>query len=168
MKTFLATINSVNEPRSKASNHWLVPTYYSPPLDLREEEGLRGVSRSTQDFSGKEQFTDDMDTAQLFVNQCSLTGVPGPHLLDTRTKYQYDSTSYVVPQTYKLSKVLFIETNLRGIKKIRGKDMEMPEKWIPVRSADEMGRWRRRLLSLSQVDRGVLSVGVLVFFRYNL
>lgn len=74
----------------------------------------------------------------------------------------------MVPQTYKLSKVLFIETNLRGIKKIRGKDMAMPEKWLPVRSADEMGRWRRRLLSLSQVDRGVLSVGVLVFFRYNL
>lgn len=41
-----------------------------------------------------------MEIAQLFVNQCSLTGAPGPQLLDTRTtKYQYDSISYMAPQT---------------------------------------------------------------------
>lgn len=79
-----------------------------------------------------------METTQLFVNQCSLTGAPGPHLLDTRTNYQYDSISYVVPQTNKLSKILFMETNVRGIKKTRGKDMDLSEKWLPVRNADEM------------------------------
>lgn len=74
----------------------------------------------------------------------------------------------MVPQTNKLSKILFMETNVRGIKKTRGKDMDLSEKWLPVRNANEMGGWKRRLLSFSQVDRGVLSVGILFFLRYNL
>lgn len=74
----------------------------------------------------------------------------------------------MVPQTNKLSKILFMETNVRGIKKTRGKDMDLSEKWLPVRNANEMDGWKRRLLSFSQVDRGVLSVGILFFLRYNL
>lgn len=74
----------------------------------------------------------------------------------------------MAPQTNKLSKILFMETNVRGIKKTRGKDMDLSEKWLPVRNTDEMDGGRRRLLSFSQVDRGVLSVGILFFLRYNL
>jgi hypothetical protein len=34
---------------------------------------------------------------------------------------------------HKLSKILFMDTNIRGIKKNKGKDMEMSEKWLPTR-----------------------------------
>lgn len=34
---------------------------------------------------------------------------------------------------YKLSKILFMDINIRGIKKNKGKDMEMFEKWLLTR-----------------------------------
>lgn len=51
-ENILATLNNVNEPRSEASNYWLVPTVSKSCFGrcnlLREEGGLREALRIYQ------------------------------------------------------------------------------------------------------------------------
>lgn len=181
MKTFLLHSTMwMNQGVKHPTTGWY-PQYHSPALagsiSLGRRENSEKYQGSTEDLSDKEQFIDDMEITQLFVNQCSLTHVPGPHLLNTRTtKCQWFHFYVTHIKHVQLSKILFRDTNTRVIKKNLGKRHR--DIWEMVSSGkwrwDGMG-WRSGLLLLffskgqgSTECWHYWALAILFFFRCNL